>query len=254
MCLVVLAWRASERYPLVLAANRDERHERPTLPAGWWLDEPRVLGGRDLVANGGWLGVDRGGRLAAVTNVRDTAGAGKRSRGELVAHYLTRADPIAAQLQRVASCRAEYGPFNLLLLDGAELAYCSNRAPDERLARGIHALGNAPLGTGWPKIRRARRGMEEALAAEDPTATLFELLSHREPALEPEDRYRAALFIDGPTYGTRSSTVILVSADGQLTFTERSFDASGRLTGEVVERFRVESARAGALSSARDRP
>jgi uncharacterized protein with NRDE domain len=254
MCLVVLALRASERYPLVLAANRDERHERPTLAAGWWPDQPRVLGGRDLVANGGWLGVDRGGRLAAVTNVRDGVGPGKRSRGELVADYLTGTDPIATQLQRVASRRAEYGPFNLLLLDGAELVYCSNRAPDARLERGIHALGNAPLGTDWPKVRTARLGMQEALAADDPTITLFELLAHREPALAPEDRYRAALFIDGPTYGTRSSTVILVSADRQLTFSERSFDTSGRLTGEVVERFRVESTRSDASGSARLRP
>ena len=29
MCLLVLAWRVHPRYPLVLAANRDEFHERP---------------------------------------------------------------------------------------------------------------------------------------------------------------------------------------------------------------------------------
>ena len=255
MCLVALAWRASERYKLVLAANRDERHERPTLPAGWWPDRPRVLGGRDLVANGSWLAVDRSGRLAAVTNVREpSASIAKRSRGELVADYVDTADPIAAQLPRVAARRDDYGAFNLLLLDGLELVYYSNRARTTRLEPGIHALGNAPLGTDWPKIRTAEVGMQNALADEDPTPSLLELLAHREPALAGDERYRAALFIDGATYGTRSSTVILVSTQGVLSFTERSFDARGRLTGEVVERFSIESDGADASSSTRERP
>jgi uncharacterized protein with NRDE domain len=213
-----------------------------------------VFGGRDLVANGGWLGVDRAGRLAAVTNVRDPAGTGKRSRGELVADYLASTDPIAAQLQRVAMTRDDYGAFNLLWHDADELVYYSNRASEARLGRGIHTLGNAPLGTDWPKIRRAHRGMQDALAEEDPTASLFELLAHREPTLAADERYRAALFIDGRTYGTRSSTVIIVSADGLLSFTERSFDAHGRLSGEVKERFRIDSDFAHSSPSVRLRP
>ena len=252
MCLVALAWRASERYPLVLAANRDERHARPTLAAGWWPDRPRVFAGRDLVANGGWLGVDRSGRLAAVTNVRDPAArAGKRSRGELVADYLGGTEPIGELLPRVAARGDDYGPFNLLLLDRFELVYHSNRAPAARLEAGIHALGNAPLGTDWPKIRTAEVGMQAALAEENPAARLLELLAYREPALAEDERYRAALFIEGATYGTRSSTVILVSAAGELSFTERSFDARGRLTGEVVERFHIDRADADASSRTR---
>ena len=71
MCLIVLAWQADARYGLLLGANRDEFHLRPSAPADWWRDAPQVLGGRDLKAGGAWLGVARSGRYAAVTNYRD---------------------------------------------------------------------------------------------------------------------------------------------------------------------------------------
>ena len=46
MCLLVLAWKHHPRYRLILAGNRDEFHERPAAPLGWWQDDPRILGGR----------------------------------------------------------------------------------------------------------------------------------------------------------------------------------------------------------------
>src|ERR1044072_3276935 len=66
MCLLVLAWKHHPRYRLILAGNRDEFHERPAAPLGWWQDEPRILGGRDLKANGTWLGVGRSGGFGVV--------------------------------------------------------------------------------------------------------------------------------------------------------------------------------------------
>ena len=71
MCLIVLAVGQHPDYPLVLAANRDEFHARPTAGAGWWEDRPDILGGRDLQAGGTWLALSRSGRLATVTNFRD---------------------------------------------------------------------------------------------------------------------------------------------------------------------------------------
>src|SRR5437016_557368 len=70
MCLIALAHRASERWPLVIAANRDEFFARPTRAAHWWDDAPGVYGGRDLRAGGSWMAVTRRGRFAMVTNVR----------------------------------------------------------------------------------------------------------------------------------------------------------------------------------------
>jgi uncharacterized protein with NRDE domain len=70
MCLILLAWKAHPRFPLVVAANRDEFHGRAAAAAGFWRDHPRILAGRDLEAKGTWMGLSRDGRFAAVTNYR----------------------------------------------------------------------------------------------------------------------------------------------------------------------------------------
>ena len=67
MCLLVLAWKSHPRYRLILAGNRDEFQDRAAAPLNWWQDDPRILGGRDLKANGTWLGVARSGRFGIVT-------------------------------------------------------------------------------------------------------------------------------------------------------------------------------------------
>ncbi len=251
MCLVTFAVRASTRFPLVFAANRDERHARPTRSAGWWDDRPWIFGGRDLLARGGWLAVDRRGRLAAVTNFRDPAALpAPRSRGSLVTEYLGTDTPIDEFASDLARRSAEYGPFSLLLLDEAAVVYCSNRAPPARLGDGVYALSNAALGDDWPKTRIARAGLQRLLEHEMPLEPLFDLLTTRAPATEQADRYRDALFIDGAEYGTRSSTIVLIDGTGTLTFAERSFDATGKQIGEV--RANMTLATAAARSARRE--
>jgi uncharacterized protein with NRDE domain len=243
MCLVVTAHAVVQRYRLVLAANRDELHARPAQAAGWWTEAPDVFGGRDLLAGGTWLAASRDGRVAAVTNVRDgTPRQAPRSRGVLVTGYLDtreRADAFAAE---VTAAGTQFAAFNLLVFDGRDLRYASNRAPAARLAPGIHALSNAPLGVEWPKTRSAESGIAALLAAEsDPLEGLFALLAERANAGAGEEAYRSAHFITGPVYGTRCSTVVLIDESGVLTFAERSFDAQGAFTGQVRERFEIEA-------------
>ena len=90
MCLIVFAWQTSKDYPLIVAANRDEFHQRPTQDAHWWPDRPEILAGRDLQAGGTWLAVGKHSRFAAITNYREpsfTKGQ-YRSRGELVTQFV----------------------------------------------------------------------------------------------------------------------------------------------------------------------
>ena len=89
MCLIVVGWRIHPEFPLIVAANRDEFYVRPTAIADYWPESPEVIGGRDLEAGGTWLGITRGGRFAAVTNVREPGAAkGLRSRGKLTQAFL----------------------------------------------------------------------------------------------------------------------------------------------------------------------
>jgi uncharacterized protein with NRDE domain len=238
MCLIVVAFGIGRRCPLLVAANRDELHARPTARASWWTEPPGIFGGRDLTAGGTWLAVDRRGRFAAVTNIRDSERrAGLRSRGALVTKFLAGSEQGERYAARAVESGADYGPFNLLVYDGRALHFASNRSPAAALGAGLHAYSNAPAGEKWPKTETARAGVERVLTRHSSIEPLFDLLAERDGVGLPEDVYRRAHFVVGPVYGTRCSTVLHLDDAGRLTFAERSFDVDGRLAGEVSETF-----------------
>lgn len=240
MCLIVVGLDAAARYPFLVAANRDEQHARPAETAAWWPQ--RVLGGRDLTAGGTWLAVDARGRFAAVTNIRDAQRpAGLRSRGSLVADFLLEGVSAARYAERAVRDGSHFGAFNLLLYDGRELHFASNRTAAAQLGAGLHAFSNAPPGSEWPKTSSALTGAEKLLTRTAPSLEpLFELLARRDDSGPAELRHQRTHFVVGPTYGTRCSTLVLVDAHGELTFAERTFDAAGTLVAEMRESFRLE--------------
>jgi len=246
MCLLVFAWRAHAEYPLVLAGNRDEFHDRPAQAAHWWSVPPGILAGRDLRAGGTWLGVNRGGRFAVVTNFREPGAvtSGARSRGELVTSVLTTPLTPAQWIDELDERQAEYGGFNLIAGDADRAIYATNRGDDEAsLESGIHGLSNHRLNTPWPKVTAAKERLRGLVAdGEITTPPLFELLADRRRAADGElpdtgvprdwERLLSAAFIVSPSYGTRVSTVVLMRCDGAVVFEERRFDADGEPTGE----------------------
>lgn len=228
MCLIVLAYRVHPRYPLIVAANRDEFLDRPALPAHFWTDAPHILAGRDLKAGGTWLGITSAGRFAALTNYRDlrvTAVSG-RSRGALVRSALD------GDLSEVDG-RAFDG-FNLLHGEVDALRYSNNiDGTDVALTPGIHGLSNHLLDTPWPKVVRARECFSEAIKAEEPPMEdLFALLS--DPTRAPDhtlpdtgldlerERALSSVLIATEGYGTRCSTVVMIGSDGAVRFAERT--------------------------------
>ncbi len=126
MCLAAFALACHDDYPLVLGANRDEFFERPSAPLAWWdapgIDgEPRpILAGRDLRGGGTWLGLNRHGRLALLTNVRTGRGStpGAPTRGELVTRWLSGDDPIEAL--HVYARSSGHSDYNLVTADLGE--------------------------------------------------------------------------------------------------------------------------------------
>jgi Transport and Golgi organisation 2 len=123
MCTVVLLRRPGARWPLILAANRDELRSRPWRPPGrHWPDRPDVVAGLDEEAGGSWLGVNDHGVVAAVLNRVGTLGpaTGKRSRGELVLEALDHADAAAAAAALADLDPRAYRPFNLIVADNRD--------------------------------------------------------------------------------------------------------------------------------------
>ena len=148
MCLVLFAWHTRPDLPLVVAANRDEFYARPTEPLSRWDDG--FVAGRDLLAGGTWMGIADSLRFAAVTNVRNGApSTGARSRGALPVDYLRGRLSPADYAAQVAATGAEYGSFNLLVGDPAELWWATNRPHGrrQRVEPGVHGLSNAELAT-----------------------------------------------------------------------------------------------------------
>jgi uncharacterized protein with NRDE domain len=239
VCLILVAWRAHPKYPLVVAANRDEYYRRPTAPAAFWPDHPQVLAGRDLEAGGTWMGITRQGRFAALTNFRDPSRHQPQapSRGKLVADFLTGDQSIDAYLDGLDA--SAYNGFNLLLGDGKHLVAFSNVSGERHdLKPGIYGLSNSLLDTPWPKVGAGKTALEAALNALPDERLLGELL--RDQRTHPDDalpatgvpleweRLLSAAFVLSPDYGTRSSTILMLSADAEISFDEQGWMADGQ--------------------------
>ena len=248
MCLILIAWKAREDLPLVVAANRDEWRERPTEAAHWWHSHPDLLAGRDLRAGGTWMGITRKGRFAAVTNFRDPSEkrSTARSRGTLVTEFLLGSESPASFLESVAGHAAEYNGFNLIAGDGKSLwCYGSRGGPPRAIEPGIHGLSNHVLDEPWPKVVRGRAAMQRALAHGDPSPHLFDFLSDGKLARDDElpgtgvgvdwERRLSAALITGADYGTRASTVLAMNRNGSMRFEERTRGPGGEVEAITVD-------------------
>ena len=246
MCLLVFAWNHHPRYRLIFAGNRDEFHDRPAVPMGWWEDRPQILGGRDLQAGGTWLAVSRRGRFGVVTNFRDLQRPvpGAPSRGSLITNYLSGEAGARGYMNELSATANQYGGFNLLLADEHAMVYGSNRSAEfsRVLPSGVHGLSNHLLNTPWPKLELTRRRFEDLIRADQPSgAAFFEMLADRTPVPDdllpdtgvgPEwERLLSSPFIVSERYGTRCSTVLLMDRDGRAEIRERRFDSTGRISG-----------------------
>jgi uncharacterized protein with NRDE domain len=242
MCLVLIAVDSHPEYSLIVAANRDEFYDRPTAPAAFWAAAPSVLAGRDLRAGGTWLGVDRRGRLAAVTNYRQgqRESDAPKSRGHLVSDFLTSDIGALEHMERIHREAGLYNGFNLIAGDAAGVFYYSNREGRIRvLAPGVYGLSNHLLDTPWPKVAATKTafGALVSAGASDPITDLFVLLTNRDRASDDQlpttgvgrewERLLSSAFIASDDYGTRSSTVVLVGRDGSIVFVERTFGPRG---------------------------
>src|SRR5690606_23849577 len=150
----------------------------------------------------------------------------------------------------------DYGRFNLLVHDGAQLV-CASNHPDfsaQTVAPGMHAMSNGAFDAPWPKGVFATRALQAWLAspladtaapAADTIEPLFTAL--RATTRAPDEalpdtgvgieleRMLSPPFVLDPGYGTRCSSVVLAS-DRELLFAERRYGADGGTLGTSIER------------------
>jgi uncharacterized protein with NRDE domain len=253
MCLILLAWRVHPRFPCVLAANRDEFHDRATAAAEWWPGEAGILAGRDLHAGGTWLGVTRCGRFAALTNFRDGGmrRADAPSRGTLVSELLESKRSVPESLRYLQDIGAEYNPFNILFSDGERLGiYESALGQGRELGYGVFGLSNHLLDTPWPKVQNAKTALTAALADPSDADAILHLLRDDRRARDADlpqtgatlewERLLSSAFVRAEDYGTRCSTLFRVDERGAAVFCEWSWDCMGETSGTRRFEFAVE--------------
>lgn len=245
MCLIIFAYQQHARYPLLVAANRDEHYQRATAGAGFWHHHQQLLAGRDLVAGGTWLGITRQGRFAAITNHRNppTTPENPRSRGMLTLDFLSSSMPAADYLQQLDAAAGSYAGFNLVLGDSNGLYYYSNIEQQLRpLQPGIYSLSNALLDTPWPKQTRGAAAMHNLLAQDlvshdQLAATVSNTAAEADDSLPDTgvglefERLLSAQFIVSPDYGTRAATTLTVDQAGLSRFREQSYGHGGQALG-----------------------
>lgn len=255
MCVILFSIGGHSRYPLIIAANRDESYARPASPARFWRDHPHVCGGRDLLQGGTWLALSTTGRFAAITNYRQglPKTVARRSRGELTRDFLTGSADPARYVENLSKRGDEYGGYSLIAGTPQALYFCSNRAAAPcAISPGVHGLSNRLLDEPWPKVQRGMRVLESLAEASESAllSGLFDVLA--DASLAPDhllpstgiarerERDLSALFIPGESYGTRASTVVLVRSDGDVVFVERSFGPRGAPLGTAEQRFTLQ--------------
>jgi uncharacterized protein with NRDE domain len=241
LCLILFAYQVHPTYKLIVAANRDEFYKRPTAPVHYWGDYPNILAGRDLSKMGTWMGVTQSGRFAALTNYRDPKEIteGKRSRGELVADFLKGRDDPEQYLLEIAQKRHLYPGYNLLAGDANELYYYSNIEDKvQKLESGIYGVSNHLLDSEWPKVKRGKEELSRIISGSNESLTerilIFmqeaetasdEILPNTGVSIELE-RMLSPIFIKSESYGTRSSSVVLMTNE-EIIFRERVYAREG---------------------------
>ncbi len=259
MCLVAFASGKllGGRYSFVMAANRDEYFNRPSAAATWWQDQPHVFAGKDLQAGGTWLGVNRYGQFAVVTNWRMGVQGKKMlvSRGQWAVQALQKTSAAMTQDSNyMRQLMRQSGPGHLLSghLNSANVTYCGHNASESfeipAVEHGIHGLSNGAFNAPWPKTERLKKDLASALEKHSSNrqsvgaiGAEYALINHLFGALSRPTPYPSeqlpstgvspaleqllsSAYITGDDYGTRVSTLVLAQADGRCVFIERARD------------------------------
>lgn len=239
MCILFIAIEQHPKYPLIICANRDEFHQRPTQAMHVWR-EPNILAGKDLQAGGTWLGLSSTGKFAALTNFRKLplSEVPKKSRGDLVLQAL--ADTKINMTTELAARASQYHGFNLIYGSLKQL-YCYDSVNNQshQLSKGVHSICNGALDDIWPKMAKGEKLLSETIHSQVNLSVnaLFELMSNDKQALphllpetgldEEWEQLLSAIFIKSPTYGTRTTTIITQDVEGNVEIYDRSYAPSG---------------------------
>jgi hypothetical protein len=244
MCTVVVLRRPDHRWPLILAANRDEMAGRPWRPPGrHWADRVEVLAGYDEFAGGTWLGLNDTGVIAGILNRQGSLGPDPRlrSRGELPLEALDHADAIDATAALSRLDGRSWRSFNMVIADNRDAYWIKSLGADGdgkvtvgEIPEGLHMLTSLDLddlnsgriAAFLPRFRAAK--------PPDPDAGDWGeweglLAARGEGPIGPDEERDRSMCIETTTgFGTLSSSLIALPSSADLTIRPIWRFAAGR--------------------------
>lgn len=224
MCTLAIFFKVFDEYPVLVAANRDERYDRPAMPPALIAADPKVLAGKDLHAGGTWLGVNEYGLLVGILNRRvnrkSSAFPQVRSRGLLCLDLLRLRSATEAK-EFLSRHEENYNAFTVLCADPkiAGIAFNTlSRINVLPLNPGLHVFSSAAeIDTASGKADRAYSrfiGCAPELSPENQSTQRldkFKALLGDHTAVSDEEP-RDAVCVHGQESGTVSSSIIQYSA------------------------------------------
>lgn len=245
MCILFFAIEQHPKYPVIICANRDEFHQRPTQAMHWWPEKENhntILAGKDLQAGGTWLGLNKQGRFSALTNFRQPQllDKNKQSRGDLVLQALSKENhEMITLLEKSAS---HYNGFNLVFGQLNNLVcFDSVSQKQQTLMAGFHSLCNGALDDIWPKMALGQTQLANAISAFTEQSLnineLFDLMQNGQQAQIEHlpktglplnwEQLLSSIFIISPEYGTRTTNIITQDNEGNVSVYDRSYNEQG---------------------------
>lgn len=210
MCLLAVQYQLVPESPILVAANREEYYDRPSLPPSIQSGKPRVLCGMDQRAGGSWLGVNQNGLFVGLCNRATVMPLfGQRSRGLLCMDLLrcTTArkalDKALTELQRI-----RYEGCNLMIADAKSgwVIHSEEEQDVVPLEEGLNIIGSRNLND--PTDERVQMAKRLLTLQTLDSPVKFLAVASKVFARAPVGPGRPSMVMRGQEHGTVSSTLI----------------------------------------------
>ena len=210
MCLLAVQYKSVPEAPILVAANREEAYDRPTLIPSIQPGKPRVLSGVDAKAGGTWLGVNQNGLFVGAANrPKLLQPMSPRSRG-LLCRDLLRANSArhAVDMAMEELTAGKYEGVNFIIADyESGWAVHGNDDPEVvELIEGLNIISTHDLND--PRDERQKLAKRLLTLQTLDSAVKFLAVASKAFARPPAAEGRPGMVVNGKERGTVSSTLI----------------------------------------------
>ncbi len=227
MCTLLILYRPLHKWPLIIAGNRDEMKNRPSLsPGKHWGNDKNIIAGKDLTAGGSWLGINNKGLISTILNRPNSLGPNKEkfSRGDIIINVLKNKDIKTALTYIELLDITNWRPFNLFIANNKNAYWIKstgkNKITINLISEGRHFLDSHDLNSKTSDRYNNNINKFNSLKDPDPDKSEWkEWIDFLACTSHPKNKPLAAMNIShsyNNNYGTLSSSIIALPSDNEL--------------------------------------